>query len=293
MQKFKEKTISLLRRLKFALDPRYIRATFAGHSLWLDKRWKHERNYLEYLRGGKITGPLAMDVWAFSHFVKPGHRVLDAGANIGFTSLLAEKAGASEVQCFEPDPRLLERLKIHCQGDKIVVHSEALGEKQSVMQLRLSTEHNQGSTLNERMIRKFPGVFAEHKSVLVNVNSVDGIFGAQHFDFFKIDIEGAEIATLRGASSALRTNPPGNIYIEIYDEFFDEVYEFLKEFHRFAYRIVCDASGNCCLFRLHDDISKMQTEGYHVMPPSYIFSVTAQEKLAKCWTRPAFDDESA
>lgn len=292
MQTLKDKTISMLRQLKFAMNPRYIRATFAGHSLWLDMRWKHERNYLEYLREGKITGPLAMDVWVLSHFVKPGHRVLDAGANIGFTSLLAEKAGASEVECFEPDPRLLERLKIHCQGGKIVIHSEALGEKQSVLQLRLSTEHNQGSTLNERMILKFPGVFAKPESVPVNVNSVDRIFRAKHFDFFKIDVEGAEIATLRGASSALRTNPPDNIYIEIYDEFFDEVHEFLKGFYRFAYRIVCDRGGNCCLFQLHDDISKMQTEGYYVMPPSYIYSVTTQEKLAKCWTRPAFDGDS-
>lgn len=291
MLKLKEKVLALLRRLKLAIDPRYIRASFAGHSLWLDKRWRHERNYFEYLKRGKITGPLAMDIWAFSHFVKPGHRVLDAGANIGFTSLLAEKAGASEVQCFEPDPRLLERLRMHCQGGRIVVHSVALGEKQSVLHLRLSTEHNQGSTLNERMLQKFPGVFEKPESVQVNVGTIDGIFGTKHFDFIKIDVEGAEIATLRGASSVLRTSPPDNIYIEIYDEFFDEVHEFLKQFYRFAYRIVCDRSGNCSLFLLQDDVSHMQADGYYVMPPSYIYSMSDRSELTRCWTRPAFGGE--
>lgn len=293
MQNLLDKTIASFTRLKLAIDPRYVRATFAGHSLWLDQRWRHERNYLAYLNGGGITGPLAMDIWVFSHFVKQGHRVLDAGANIGFTSLLAEKSGASEVHCFEPDPRLLERLKLHCRGDKIVVHSEALGERQSVLQLRLSTVHNQGSTLNERIIQKFPGVFTKPESVQVNVNSVDNLFGTAHFDFFKIDVEGAEVAVLRGASSALRTNPPSYIYIEIYDEFFDEVNEFLRGHYRFAYRIICDRNGSGRLIDLQEDVSQMEAEGYDVMPPSYIYSLSAHDDLAACWTQPFASREPA
>lgn len=277
--------------LKYHLSPRYVRLKFSGHTLWLNKNWRHERHYFDYLTKGKITGPLAMDLWALSHFVKPGDRVLDAGANIGFTSLLAEKYGASIIHCFEPDPRLLERLEIHCGGKNTMIHDVALGEVEGIRELRLSTSHNQGSTLNDRIIEKFPGVFAKHESAKINVSSVDCIFGTEPFDFFKIDVEGAESALLRGATLTLNKNQPRFIYIEIYDEFFDEVHAFLKKYYEFTYRIICKPNGSGRLFGLQEKVS--QTHGLHTMPPSYIYSIRAQDDLTACWSEPKFGCTSA
>ena len=293
MKKLKRIVETLTRYLRLTFGQRCVSIRFAGHLLTLDTRWKHERDYLNYIKRSKITGPLGMDVWVFSHFVKLGHIVLDAGANIGFTALLAEKAGAKEIHCFEPDPRLTDRLKIHCQGDKIAVHSKALGEKADSMKLRLSSKHNQGSTLNDSMINKFPSVFRGSEFVQVDVGTVDEIFGNKHFDFFKIDVEGAEIATLKGASSLIYSSPPNSIFIEAYDEFIDEVHEFLKDYYSFSYRVICDRSGNCRLFPSDINTSQMKTAGMYVMPPSYIYSASSQEELTKRWTRPACAGESA
>lgn len=274
-------------------DKNLVNATFAGHSLQLDRRWKHERNYLNYIEQSKITGPLGMDVWVFSHFVKPGHTVLDAGANIGFTALLAEKSGAKEIHCFEPDPRLIERLKSNCQGDKIVIHQQALSDKTDKMELVLSASHNQGSTLNDKMIDKFPSLFQGSEVAQVDVGTLDEIFGDQHFDFFKIDVEGAELPTLKGASALLQADPPETVYIELYDEFFPETHEFLKQYYPFAYRVVCDRNGSCQLVPVDRDVSQLEEEGMYVMPPSYIYSMSNQETLTDCWTPPAYDDEPA
>lgn len=267
---------------------RFVKVNFAGHMLILDTRWKHERDYLDYIRLSRITGPLAMDAWAFSHFVKPGDIVLDAGANIGFTSLLAEKAGAVEIHSFEPDPRLLSRLKTHCQGDQFVIYGKALGEKQSVMQMFLSAQHNQGSTLNNKWLSKFPEVYRKAKVIQVDVVTLDSLFGEKYFDFFKIDVEGAEIATLKGASAILKIKPPESIYVEVYDEFFTEVHEFLNNYYRYAYRIVCDSSGSCRLFPADLSLQQMQSEDYFMLPPSYIYTMAEQEELTKTWTQPAY-----
>ena len=259
---------------------------FAGHLLTLDTRWKHELDYLKYIKQSEVDGPIGMDVWTFSHFVKPGYIVLDAGANIGFTALLAERAGAAEIHCFEPDLRLIERLKAHCQGDKFFVYPMALGDNPCSLQLRLSSQHNQGSTLSDIMIRKFPDVFQGSESLQVDVRTIDGIFGDKGFDFFKIDVEGAEISVLRGASSMLKSSLPSIIYIETYEEFFEEVHGFLEDYYNFAYRVICDRNGNCRLVPLTIDISQIESKDLYTMPPSYIYSKLEQKELTKYWTRP-------
>lgn len=285
LRKFAEAMLGPLRR-GFGRN-RVSEITIAGHTVALDPRWKHERAYLDYFRQGKINGPLGMDVWAISHFVKPGGVVLDAGANIGIISLLAEKAGASEVHSFEPDPRLIGRLEKHCLGKTITVHPTALGQEPGLLKLCISSSHNQGSTLSRTLVAKFPSVFRSSENIDVTVETIDGVFGSKHFDFFKIDVEGSECETLQGAGSMLTSDPPPIIYLEAYSEFIDGIHDFLKKFYHHTYRIVCDRSGRCRLFELNSDIAQLERDGLYADPPSYIYSLNAQEKLAEDWTQPA------
>nr|WP_243760310.1 FkbM family methyltransferase [Aestuariicella hydrocarbonica] len=227
-----------------------------------------------------------MDLWVLSRFVKPGHIVLDAGANIGFTCLLAKISGAKEIHGFEPDPRLTERLKANCRGEQLFIHEKALSDESGSMQLRVSTAHNQGSTLSGKIVEKFPEVFKGSQLVPVEVVTIDEVFQDKNFDLFKVDVEGAELAAIKGAALMLKKAQPSTVYIEAYEEFFDEIHEFLQKFYGFFYRIVCDRSGNCCLFPLDTDFRKMQREGFYTMPPSYIYSVSEQEELTKSWTQP-------
>lgn len=269
-----------------ALKGRYITTTFGGKTLMLDAKWKHELSYLDYIKRGEINPAIGMDVWAFSQFVKPGFVTLDAGANIGFTAILAERAGADEIHCFEPDPRLTERLIKHCGGGKITVHPMALGNQEGKLKLCLSEQHNQGSTSNARMLEMFPKVYGKAKFVEVEVRTIDDLFPSKQFDFFKVDVEGAELATLKGAASLLAEKPPRVIYVEAFEEFFEEVSEFLLNYYKFAYRIACDASGKGKLFPLGASIIGDLHDDVYTNPPSYIFSSFPQDELSKHWSLP-------
>jgi len=136
------------------------------------------------------------------------------------------------------------------------------------------------------MINKFPQVFKNSEKIDIIVETIDIRFVNKQFDFFKLDIEGAELQALQGASSMLRNNPPKIIYIEMYDEFFEEVHSFLNQFYKHTYRIVCDFKGNGKLFALNSNVSELKKEGYYVNPPSYIYSESPLENYTKTWTSP-------
>lgn len=267
------------------LRGRLVSVPLGDKKLTLDLRWKHEFDYLEFARNRRINGAIGLDVWAFGSLVKPGQTVLDAGANIGFTGLLAEVAGAAEIHCFEPDPRLAERLEQNCNGAKVTVHRKALGEARGQLDLFLSEKHNQGSTSNRVMIDKFPKVFGKAEKISVEVTTVDEVFPGKHFDFFKVDVEGAELAMLRGAAKHFESDPPSLVYIEVFEEFRDEVFKFLKPFYPHHYQIGCAGDGAGRLYPLDQQLV-LDREDVYLNPPSFVFSLEDLEPLTRGWTKP-------
>lgn len=259
----------------------------AGRRLALDPRWPHEQEYLDYLTQGRVNGPIGMDAWVFGTFVPPGGRVVDAGANIGFTALLALRAGAAEIHCFEPDPRHQARLR-RLEGGAIHVHDVALGARGGTMTLHLSSAHNQGSTLNDRMVAGWPKAYAGGGEVEVGVAALDDLFPEGRFDLLKLDIEGAELEALRGAAALLAdaTRRPSVVYVEAYEEFFAEVRALLAARCLHAGRVVCAGSGAGCLVGLDDDVEAMRSRGALVRPPSYLFSTAPLERWLGRWSMP-------
>ncbi len=273
-------------RLKDLNPWRKKRVVFAGNTLTLDTSWKHERKYFDTIRNAAVYGSIAIDAWVFGHFVKRGSVVLDAGANIGFTSLLAKGFGATEIHCFEPDPRLIDRLREHCQGPEFQVYEMALGERAETLQLCLSATHNQGSTLSDRIVSRYPKIFRGADVAPVQVGTIDHLFGAKHFDLLKIDVEGAELATLKGAADLLRAHPPRAIYIEAYAEFFADLHAYLKATYAFCYRVVCDRRGYGRLHGLDQDVDEMDADQFFTTPPSYVFTSRPVDEFTTRWTAP-------
>ena len=208
------------------------------YQLELDLRWKHEASYLKWARKQRLSGPIAFDTLAIEHFINPGDTVLDAGANIGFTALYFLKCGAGEVHAFEPDPRNFRRLAQLQTGDKVLVYPEALGSEDGELEFIISRSHNQGSTLDRRMLEKFPEVFAGSERIKVRVCTLPAKLPEIHFDFMKIDVEGAEAALLRGAQTILESHPPRVILIECYDDMFNEVHDILAGYYRHHCRLL-------------------------------------------------------
>ena len=272
----------------FARNGQLTTIPFAGYPFSLDEKWVHEREYIEYLSDGKITGPLGMDVWVFSQLVHQNDRVLDAGANIGFTPVLAALAGAQEIHCFEPDPRLESQLLANTvEHGSIQVHPMALGKIRGILELRLSQSHHQGSTFSETHQKLFPQVYEHSSTTAVEVVTVDDTFNRQtQFDLFKIDVEGAEFDVLLGAQSTLKHRPPRTVYVELYDEYHLRVDDFLNQYYRHCHRLVCRKDGCCKLFPVDADFQSMAENGLLMTPPSYIYTNESPKPFLQEWTQP-------
>jgi len=136
--------------------------------------------------------------------LKPGGIMLDIGANIGWYSIVMAKECGLEVFAFEPHPfnfsMLRENIRIN-NASNIHAYQNAIAEKEGRMKLHVYKSYNMGrhSLVNHGKT----GLFHEVEAI-----SIDGFMAKQGLDkapveMFKIDIEGFEMAALRGAATTL------------------------------------------------------------------------------------------
>jgi len=159
---------------------------------------------LEYLKGNYFNNYL---VWLLTRFQQPGDRVLDLGANVGTFSLAAAAAGF-QVLAVEASPKhveLLRRSKQHNGfGDLQVVHAAA-SDRPGV--LRFHPAEQWGMVAHPQMAEP---------TIEVPAMRVDDLLeqvGWDQVHFIKIDIEGSEIAALRGMTTLLsRETSPVIVY---------------------------------------------------------------------------------
>jgi FkbM family methyltransferase len=151
--------------------------------------------------------------------VTPGDTVIDVGANVGQYSVLFSGLVGREgrVLAFEPVPRTFEVLRAVLDGlgaSNVDPHRVALGDRDGRMTM---TEVFDADGLPD------PGLAHatpsdDQGSVEVSVARLDALragpipFG--RCSFMKIDVEGAELAVLRGAARALATDRPA-VMVEV------------------------------------------------------------------------------
>lgn len=124
--------------------------------------------------------------------IEEGDIVLDVGSAIGCVTLLASKK-ASVVIAIEPNPQYFRSL------EKRVLESNI----NNVIFINKATWNEQG--FKEFNIRGY-GSSIVNMSTLVETDTMDNIIsglGITHVDFMKMDIEGAEIESLLGATNTL------------------------------------------------------------------------------------------
>lgn len=136
-------------------------------------------------------------------FIKDGDVVIDAGANVGAYSF-AFKDKASEVICFEPNPKAFECLKYNLSKfDNVFLMNSALG-----------IEPGKGIIIdNENAGASFVNLNTKGN---IRVSTID-IFNIPKVDFIKIDVEGFELKVLQGAIKTIQKFKP-KLYIEINSE---------------------------------------------------------------------------
>jgi FkbM family methyltransferase len=132
----------------------------------------------------------------------PEWTVLDIGANIGVFSMRQARRGA-RVYAFEPNPecfrRLTSAIDANRLSDMITAFNCALGAVPGIGLLTVSTNTCTGSVMAVRPA-------GDVSRITVEVKSLDGVLaslGLKRIDLVKIDVEGAEVDVLQGASEVL------------------------------------------------------------------------------------------
>jgi lipopolysaccharide transport system ATP-binding protein len=186
-------------------EPRWRKAKLCdGRVLWVD-----QADSLGLAANGTFEPDEAALCVAL---LRPGDRVLDIGANVGYyTTLFATCVGnTGRIDADEPDPEnfaLLDANTRELQANgRVRLHSLALTEKSGSIRLFRSKD-------NAGMHRVYDSVCCDGTAIYVMAKRGDEL-SLDPLDFIKIDVEGFEPAVLNGLSATLDASPNVRILCE-------------------------------------------------------------------------------
>jgi FkbM family methyltransferase len=134
--------------------------------------------------------------------VRPGSVFYDVGANVGFYSLLASTLVASgRVYAFEPLPANVNYLRRHLELNGI----------QNAEVLEVAICDRVGASFFYEDETRAMGRLQTDGQCFVRTETLDSLVGERRIrppDYMKMDIEGAELLALRGASQTFRKSRP-------------------------------------------------------------------------------------
>lgn len=165
----------------------------------------------EVLKGDTIIGPaIEKGSWAdhetllFRRNVKPGDRVLDLGANVGWFAVQAILSGA-EVHAFEPVPGIADLAERNMQRamkvgkGKGTLHRFAAGASRSSAKIAIGA----GNFGDNRVVEgDRPKDMGKGVEVEIQIAPVDE-FVSGAFQFIKIDTQGSEWLALEGMKNVM------------------------------------------------------------------------------------------
>jgi FkbM family methyltransferase len=199
-----------------------------GHALG----WRRIRTKHGFLMDLNLQDWIPQDIFLMGEFepsttavvkklLRQGDVVVDVGANIGYFSLLFSQCVGSKghVYSYEPVPQLASALQKNAELNKfkqISLSKLALSDHDGKAQFYVGPVDNSGlSSLRQ----------PRNSSIVLDVDLArfDEIFShAEDVALIKIDVEGAELAVLRGMEGYLRNKRP-NILVEVTNKFLNEM----------------------------------------------------------------------
>jgi FkbM family methyltransferase len=167
------------------------------------------------IKGIKESGFYEITRSNLSKYVNKNSVCVDVGANIGYWTLLFSQLG-KKVYSFEPDNYNFSLLDLNVRMNdctNVITSNTAVGQMNSIANLY-------HSDVCAGMHRIYKSKWTNDSFQQVPMITLDSIV-MEKVDFIKIDVEGAELGVLRGATKLLEHKPI--IYME-YD--FDSVLEY-------------------------------------------------------------------
>jgi FkbM family methyltransferase len=157
-----------------------------------------------------LKRPGRMPIEYFRQFLPPAPVIIEAGSHNGIdTANLARTWPEGRVFGFEPLPTLRKQIEDQIRGlPNVCCLPYALGEREGEAEFYVSSGASDGSSSLLRPtghLEEHPKVFF-HESIKVTVVTLDQWVQTQAFsvvDFLWLDLQGGELAALRGASNLL------------------------------------------------------------------------------------------
>lgn len=173
---------------------------------------------------------------ALWRLVRPGDIVVDGGANIGYmTSILAVRVGVrGRIYCFEPHPEVFQELQRNVatweasnQCGSFCLYQAALGATEGVASLRVP----EFISANRGVSRIEPdNAHGKGQILQVRVLALDEVIPPQEtIGVVKLDVEGYELAVLKGMERILRERRVRHVIFEELDGFPANTHKFLHE----------------------------------------------------------------
>lgn len=145
------------------------------------------------------------------HFVKPGAHIIDIGAHIGlFTTCISQLVGPNgKIICFEPTPEtfsiLKETLRLnHC--DNVIPVQAAVSDKNGSATFYASSA-DEACNSNSLVKNRAEKDLSAYDVKLVTIDSIVEEYSVKP-SLIKIDVEGAELDTLKGGVETFRNFKP-------------------------------------------------------------------------------------
>lgn len=157
--------------------------------------------------------------WFIGHYL--GHRApvcLDVGGNRGEFTLCLLELTHGRVYCIEPNPAMAAeaRALLASHADRVSVIEKAISDTKGMATLRVDPEQSETATLSASV-----NAHAYHgaRTIDVEVVTLDDLvqeLDLRRLDFIKIDVEGLELACLRGATRTLASLRPEFVQVEFH-----------------------------------------------------------------------------
>jgi FkbM family methyltransferase len=151
--------------------------------------------------------------------LEPGDHVIDAGANIGYISLIAAQLVGSDgrVDAFEPAKQNRKRLQHHIDRaglqQAVHVHSQALSDQVGSTTIHFFGDSGGGGNHGSTSI--FRGESEPTDCYQVQTLPLDDHLDGREPKLIKIDVEGAEPLVVTGMKNCLLSNRPPVVVGEI------------------------------------------------------------------------------
>ena len=156
--------------------------------------------------------------------LRPGMCCIDAGANVGFFTLLmaGRVGGEGKVIAFEPTRKthavLLENLELNSSRN-VVPECLALSDHEGEISFHEGPPgfdvYNSAGTVSHPS-----AAGKEFVAVVVPCTTIDGYLGRKGIagvDVVKVDVEGSELSVLKGMEGTVNANPRMKIIVELAD----------------------------------------------------------------------------